>query len=282
MFLDRRGFLGASVGMGLGISNASGAANVASANGVGDRSAPGPMPKEYEEILARTQQLTYLGRPKSWWVVRQGFLPIAPERVLILEPTKEPWHKDAGDRWSFPHRETKEKVRERLTQRDISVAVEQLGLIVRLTSELARYYDVLELCEEWAYRMAAREWLGSTCIGRQIAVPHQYQVTERVNTVNSHIDWWLVLIPNGTNCWGAFDEQPVHVMFTHVFSRPFVESPGNYLPPLCLLSMGIRELPDDRPEFFVRLSRMHRVSAARLMNQYIVQALREEPVWRYA
>lgn len=281
MFLDRRNFLGASLGMGLGVSTAAGGSNAASASRFDGSAVSGLMPKEYEEILARTQELVYLGRPKSWWIVRQGFLPFAPERVLILEPQDEPCYKGAGHRWTYRHRETGERLRKRLVQQDISVTDEKLALIVQLTSELTRYYDVLEHWEDWAYRMAARESLGSTGIGRHVGVPHQYQAIGRVNTVNSHIDWWMILLPGGTHCWEALDDQPVHVMFTHVYSRPSTEDPGNYLAPMCLLSKGLRELPEE-PEFLIRLSRMDRISAARLMNQYIVQALKEEPVGRDA
>lgn len=277
VFPDRRHFLCASLGMGLGAATPASESNAAPASRFDGSSPLGSLPKAYEEILARTRSLVYLGRPKSWWIVRHGFLPFAPERVLILEPRGGPWHTDAGDRWAYRQRETTEKVRKRLVQQGIVTDDEQLGLIVRLTSELARYYDVSEFGEDWAYRMAARESLGSTGIGHYVAVPHQYQVVGRVKTVNAHIDWWMILLPGGTDCWPAPDDQPVHVMFTHIYSRPSSEDLTNYLVPLSLLSMGLREIPAE-PDFMIRLSRMDRICSVRLMNQYIVQALKEKPV----
>ena len=49
---------------------------------------------EYERILATTDLFNSLGHPRSWSVVRRGFLPISPERVLRFEPyhsTRNPW-----------------------------------------------------------------------------------------------------------------------------------------------------------------------------------------------
>jgi mannitol/fructose-specific phosphotransferase system IIA component (Ntr-type) len=265
MPFNRRNFLGASLGLGLGIPTAMSATRDS-----------GPMPSEYEEILARTQQLTYLGHPRSWWTVRQGFLPIAPERVLILEPTDNPYYEDRGDRWTRRHRTARERLHNRLTERDALIPDEKQALIVRLTYELARYYNVLEFWEEWAFKMACREGLGSTGIGRHVAFPHQFQIFGAARTNNAYIDWWMVLLPGGTECWEALDDEPVHVMFTHVFSRPASEDPANYLKPMGLLSLALGEFSRREPNCGIRLSQMDRTTAVRWVNPYIVSATKED------
>ncbi len=200
MFADHRGFLGASAGIGPGICDAKGASNRATATRSDVGPSLGPMPRQYEEILARTQQLTCLACPRSRWIVRQGFLSFAPERVLILEATDEPWHKDAGDRWTFRHGEAREKIRGPPACHGASVRNEQLGLIARLAFDLAPDYRALECWEKCAYCMAARDSLGSTGLGWNIAIPHQFQMPGRGNMGNSRVDWWLILLPRSTNC----------------------------------------------------------------------------------
>ena len=86
MTLNRRNFLRAGIGIG------------AAAGGLCHRgqAAQGDAPihnagiplSEYERILATGNHFDLLGRPRSWSVVQQGFLPISPERVLILESTR--------------------------------------------------------------------------------------------------------------------------------------------------------------------------------------------------
>lgn len=43
-----------------------------------------PEQVEYEAILARSPDLELLGLPRDWSVVRLGFHPFSPERVVIL------------------------------------------------------------------------------------------------------------------------------------------------------------------------------------------------------
>jgi hypothetical protein len=235
-----------------------------------------PMPSQYEQILARTQKLKYLGYPRSWSVVRQGFLPIAPERVLILEPEDVAEYENRGDRWAFQHRGIRERLTARLAKHRSPITDEQLALCVRLVFELTQYYSVPEHFEGWAVRMAAREWLGSTGIGGHVAVPHQYQVFGHICTANSHVDWWLILFPQGTDCWDSLDEKPVHVMFTHVYARPSTVDPCNYIWPLSLLSQGLWPWYKGSPDFALALSRMDRISAARHVNRHVVLAMEDE------
>jgi hypothetical protein len=163
-----------------------------------------------------------------------------------------------------------------LEQNNTSISDEKLSLCVRLVFELTEFYSVPEHFEDWVFRMAVREWLGSTGIGGHLAVPHQYQVVGPVPTLNSHVDWWLILFPKGIDCWDSLDEKPVLIMVTQVFARPSVEEPTNYIWPLTLLCNGTRPWFQESPDFAVPLSQMDRVSAARLVNRHVVLAMADE------
>ena len=96
--MDRRRFLGTGlISAGLAGTHGLSLASPRRTSGIGERVPKATLP-EYEQILARTRKLDYLGRPTSWSVVRQGFLPISPERVLILEPEENPRNKTPADR----------------------------------------------------------------------------------------------------------------------------------------------------------------------------------------
>jgi mannitol/fructose-specific phosphotransferase system IIA component len=186
------------------------------------------------------------------------------------------------DRWIIHlHRKTREQLHERLKQRKVWISDEKQELIIRLTFELTQFYDVLEQWAEWAYRMAIRESFGTTWVTRHVAAPHNFQ-SGRVNTFNSHIDWWAVLLPQGIDCWDAWDNEPIHVMFTQVFTRPSTEDPTNYVQPMCLLSQGLQQFPTEPADFMIRVSRMDRLSAARLINRHIVRGIKEETFRRKA
>ena len=239
MIMNRRGFVRA----GLGWAAAAGTfcfpgqatrllAQADSANGAAD---------ELDRWIATSHHARILGRPRSLAAVRQGFWPISPSRVLILRP-----HPLAGptNRWESRIEPSHVHLRNELRQRGGTrnwqgepdwdcwerLSDHKLGLIARITSALANYYAVPELREEWAYEMAAREGLGTTYVGSNVAQPHQFQTdrfgrldTRMIQTDNDGIDHWLILIPGGTNDWEGWCENSpaVHVMTTHIFPQPW-------------------------------------------------------------
>lgn len=274
--MDRRRFLQAGL-IGAGLTGAHRLALALPGRDSGvQEGIPNSAWSQYEQVLARTRQLSFLGRPTSWSVVRQGFLPISPERVLILEPEESPWNKTPADRWAKADFDEKARLRERIARDGkVNCPDEQLGLILRITGELARYYAATGFWDDWAYRMACREWLGSTAFGNNAAVPHQFQVQGHIRTINRPVDWWLILFPQGIN-WNRPDDKPVHVMFTYIFSRPWQEWPHLSLGALGLLAGGLRSLAGQNKTAFVELSQMDRASAAQLVNHHVVMALRDE------
>jgi hypothetical protein len=172
----------------------------------------------------------------------------------------------------------------------------KLGLIARITSALANYYAVPELRDEWAYEMAAREGLGTTYVGSNVAQPHQFQ-TDRlgrlggraIQTDNDGIDHWLVLIPGGTNDWeGWREDTPVHVMTTHIFPQPWPGRNSGLTVAACMLAgRGVFGLAGRLERWYfsspelIELSRVDRATAARRVNeQIILMARQEEGEWK--
>ena len=283
MTLNRRGFLAAC--MGIGIGAAGGGLGHCGQVAKGDTPVHGAdvILNDYERILATSNLFNTLGRPRSWSVVQQGFLPISPERVLILYP-------EQLGRLANWWRDKQARIRERM-QEDASEDIyrkraaedcgspEQLGLILWLTNELTRYYSASQWWDEWAYNMAYREALGSTGFLRHGAMPHQYQYHYHektydgtpINTVNAMVDWWMVLIPGGTRDWGNIWDEPVYAMFTHVLQGSVYALPGDYLRILCQAEGTLGTFAAaESPNALIELSQMDRVSAARLINRHVV------------
>ena len=286
MIHNRRTFLRASLGIGAaagGLCHHAAAAPVFPAGPVvGERD-------NFERTLAASRYLDGLGRPRSWSIVRQGFLPISPERVLRFEP-----HGGRGNPWIRSLGLEPSHIRDRLIrdacQSDYhrraaegNLSDEKLGLIIRITDELVRFYAVPEYWEDWAFGMTMRESLGSTWIWRHAATPHQWQhcpttgTAKAIQTANASVDWWLILIPSGTLDWNPCDGEPTYVMFTHVLSHSYTDPmmPRAYLMMIALLGAGLRSLLATSPHALVELSQMDRVSAARLMNQHVLLGLRD-------
>jgi hypothetical protein len=236
----------------------------------------------YESIIARMRHMEYLGRPTSWNVVQNGFLPISPERVLILEPKDSPRHEMAGDRWLWAPAKRDRLMKRIADHGETNCRDEQLGLILRITQELASYYSAMEHWEEWAYRLALQESFYPSGIGSHLAVPCQFHVVGNIRTVNRPLDWWMILFPHGIDCWETRWAAPqrIHAIFTLMQSRPWSEDPGVTIGMMSVLSCGLSSLPDTPPTpNFVEISQLDRVSAARLVNYHLVSAIPRFESW---
>ncbi len=296
MVMNRRDFVRA----GLGWAAAAGTfclpgratrllAQAQSANGAAD---------EIDRWIATSHHARILGRPRSLAAVRQGFWPISPERVLILHPrpasSVERGMPDilraahlSFDLHTWPtdcsHYRHALDAGHRLSS-------QKLVLIGRITSALADHYGVPGLWEEWGHAMALRELLGSTYVGGNVAQPQQFQHDKvggrTIQTDNDLVDHWLVLIPHGTRDWDGWrDNLSVHVMLTHIF-----EEPGRSVgltSPVCVVSGSAvfslvepsRHWAFDSSPRVIELSRMDRLSAARLLNERFIAVAREQDEW---
>ena len=154
---------------------------------------------------------------------------------------------------------------------------EKPGLIVRLMRILTGHYRIPECLEPWAIALARRENLYETGFSDCFAFPHQFQAGEplELRTDNDRVDWWLVLFPQGIDCWNRFQEKPVHAMVMFVVSRP-VEMVGYFITCLKPLAGGMAVMCRQDPHGWKTVSQMDRVSAARFLNRYIVGAMQGE------
>ena len=282
MTLNRRGFLAAGMGIGIGAAGAGLCHSGQAAKGDTPVHGADVTLNEYERILATTNLFNTLGRPRSWSVVQQGFLPISPERVLILYPEQlgrlANWWRDKQARIRERMREDAPRTFIANVPPRTAASAEQLGLILWLTNELTRFYSVPQWWDEWSYNLAYREALGTTGFLRHGAMPHQFQYHYHaktysgtpINTVNAMVDWWMVLIPGGTKHWGNIYDLPIHAIFTHVLQGSVYATPGDYLRILCHAEVTLHGFERDSPNAFIELSRMDRVSAARLLNRHVV------------
>ncbi len=179
--LNRRSFLRCSTGLGL--------AAVVPASAP-DQSPPEPpySPNEFERIVARSESLVLLGRPKDWSQVHSGYDPIPPERVVVMTKTR-------GDGRYTRNRSEEDALRTTLTDPEklhascvgkpfwpvgdddgsrckvcryplsLNVPDEKLNLIFRLMRVLTDYYREPHLYRKWVTGCAKREFLASTGFG---------------------------------------------------------------------------------------------------------------------
>ena len=273
--IHRRGFLTAGFGLGLGIGSGSPGANQPATEYDPKYDIPPVHPEfeEYERILAQTSHLPALGIPRSWSVVREGFHPVSPERVVIMKP---------GEHWSSnPYKEIGERICGKIRKESLmwgdkayrdKRSIAKLYLIVELVAQLTNYYRVPELLESWAKGIAGRESLGTTGFGRHFAVLDRCW-SPTVPTTNSPVDWWLFLFPEGVE-WESHDDKPIHVLAAHVPQRHWFHSGDQWVYALPLADRSLRRVSDTKG--LIRLSRMDRIAAARLLNKTVVQFL---PNW---
>lgn len=278
--LDRRSFLRAGIGIGGGslLGNSS-AVLKASLTDVDHHMVE---TNDYERFLASLpdKQMSVLGRPRSWSMVRQGFVPFAPERVILLQDRAERSN-DQTKVLGYGNNSLTDRVAAALedspADSKVHIAFEKPELIVRLTKILTDYYHVPERLERWAIDMARREALGATALWREVGFPHNFQEGERqdVKTDNLPVDWWLGLLPDGVAEWDNLFEEPVHLMVLFIVAEPH-KMLGFYINCVKRLMGGLNLMLLDNPNWVKMISQMDRVSAARTMNKFVLKAMQED------
>ena len=94
---------------------------------------------------------------------------------------------------------------------------EKLNLIVAITRHLTNYYGRTDLFNDWSYSLVVREELAGTA-WCGIGLGHQFQRRMDLSTLKRKVDWWAFLLPEGTD-FEAFDGKPVYVIMVPVFGR---------------------------------------------------------------
>ena len=212
---------------------------------------------DYERALANPGTWKYLGRPHSWSLVRQGFHPIVPDRVIIM--TEEGgWLQGTGSHlrelWQGP------------------LSAEKFAWIVRISQVLTEHYHIP--LEGWVKGLARREALGSTAMGQGFGLVHQFQDDQQIRLENAPVDWWLFLFPNGIE-WDACDDEPVYGMIGHVFSADHMNHAGLKLRPYVLTTaIAWSVIMDDG---WKSIARMDGTTAARKVNSAVARRIAEPP-----
>lgn len=259
--MNRRSFLQNAVATGIGLH---GVALVSATE------EPPSTTNEFERFMAKNDTLDLLGRPRSWSLVRDGFHPISPERVIVMSD-------HGGDGWWDRDRRQEDSLRATLSEpfkfvswwgvpmETYRVPENKLDLIFRLMRVMTDHYRVPHLFPKWATMLAKREALGSTGMGHGFGLLHQFQDDGNVQLTNAPVDWWLVLFPGGIE-WDACDDKPVFGMIGHVFPPHHWELPGLKLRVWELGSLAGRHLA------WARIARMDRMAAAQVVNRAILWA----------
>jgi hypothetical protein len=241
--------------------------------------APGPLPPghpelaAYERALAGSPELELLGIQRSWSVVREGFPPFSPERVLVLLGHRSGFYS------AYRHAAIRHQVETKFARRQEKLRYHcaKFRLLLAILEFLVAYYQVPDYFEDWAFRLAVREQLGATGLGQGFGWVHQFQRKEEqivATVVHPPVDWWLFLIPAGVD-YKSLDAQPVCALIGPVTSR--LDS---------CLELGIMELATklarhvtfgangpDPGRGWRAIARRDRLSAARFLNQAIAHCL---------
>lgn len=243
--------------------------------------AGGPAGREQLEDAAHRQYLAdladcdmrTLGVPRNPSLVVQGFHPVTPDRVLVVD--------DADlRRMSRRHRGLKRLFREKETRwrlrcpSDPPLTAKKLDLCVGLMERLTAHYGRPNLFLRWAKTLWSRELLASTGIGHGLCLLHDFQHhDDPVRTDNEVVDWWLVLLPGGVD-WQAMDDWPVHYMVGPVMEERL---PGDYLRVMEAMARGLRPLVlsagFDPGNWSARLAGLPAAEAAREFNFVVAAGL---------
>ncbi len=268
---DRRGFLKST----LGLATRCGSSLDPSLTLDNRGSVPPPTREqvEYEEILGLSPGLEWLGLPQEWSVVRERLHPFCPERVVILSST-------GITRVGHNLQEAKQSIWKRVQARhlgsqDYLMPPVKFDLLVAMIDRLTSFYHRADLAEDWALRLARREDLGSCGLDQGFGLVHQFQGRENVRTINSLVDWWLFLVPEGME-YQCLDEKPVYALVGHVFDQRRI---GLELDVWSLASelhrtISRRKVSDRSMLGWEQIANMDRVSAARFLNRQVALSLK--------
>jgi hypothetical protein len=214
-----------------------------------------------------------LGFPRVPTPIKQGFHPVSPSRVIVVDDTElERFHRGHVN-LRRECRETETKKREWWPGTPL-LPEEKLDICVGLMERLTAYYHRSDLFPSWASLLWGREVQMSTGMGHGLGLLHDFQLFDaKVRTDNRVVDWWLVLIPSGVS-WEALDERPVHIMVSPVMEK---RQPRPYMKVMEALSRSLRPLVwsegFDPASWATRLSRLSLADAARKFNSVVVQGL---------
>ena len=224
-----------------------------------------PWTSEYERGLTATSDFDWLGIPKSWSCVRQGFHPFSPERTLVLNSTKVNRHAMVPD--------LVERTGRHLDGLKIECQYDPATLahIAYCAAMLTANYGIPNQAEPWCKQFA----IGFCGFYGHMNWNHLFMQHANwqgwyasLSTTNALVDWWLFLIPDGLEVY-SFVGTRLHVLITPVYSDLVgYTGPSQFFCPMAYAA-GYRSLPDGAEEDHLSLSRMHKRSACFFLNQRV-------------
>jgi len=287
--IDRRNFLGSSFGFGL-IPGLGPSGEHSCAAGSGSQDAPSEHPPSHEPqqrvsltadeaVLAEYPHLSTLGVPRSWSLVRDGFHPVSPERVVIMPPGHRALR---VSRFGNNLEDVKRRIlsSERVVEGyggKLPYGDEKLYANIAIVEFLCSYYRQFDWLDDWARRLCLREALCATGLDG-FGLVHEFQANRdgQPNVVNPPVDWWLFLFPSGID-WQCWDDRPAYCLVAAVFERPAARIK---LDVWSLMSRTIGFYREGDPFLrrrrAVMLANADRVTAARAFNCDVISSIKQE------
>lgn len=213
-----------------------------------------------------------LGQPHDGSLVRQGWHPFSPERVVILPHDLE--HTLSNQRVKTI---TAGILRTRPAisgihgqQRTQLCQTEKAGYCIRIMKLMTDYYCVPQHLFDWSRGLIERESLATSRLGIHTGIVHQFQRATQLVTRNAPVDWWLFLAPHGIEFLGC-DDEPAHVLVGLAVTRtPWFDGATVELGAYYFMS----QLFHPASGIDIRaVSRMDRRAAARQVNSRIPELL---------
>ncbi len=234
-----------------------------------------PQSYDYEQMFAAITDLVLYGLPRSWSMVRDGFHPVAPERVMIV-PEKP--LRLISTRCGIEIERIKQQLRSHSATGDAShcglnLSEKKLDLILAITGVLTIFYGRDDCFEPWAVACCSREKLASTGMANGFGLAHQFQpIGQSFKTFNPPVDWWLFLFPGGVD-WGNYDDRPLFWMIIPIFARRQTGFEMRVLERIIYCYGHVLQSEPDALAWGAKLAIMDRVSAARVVNLHVAKSL---------
>lgn len=215
----------------------------------------------------------FLGVPRNDHAIVNGQHPFSPNRIIALPKDQVHGFVDAG---LLPLcGQVREQVDDQLKPLKCnSCPDEKLALLVRIAAIFASHYKRPDALLTWSRGLVWRETFASTGVGRGCGIPHQFQrpPADCVETDSGFVDWWVFLIPSGTD-FDGFDEMPVHFLAVHLFESWNTDIRGQ----LNVWSLATRLMREPPPFFptWHEFAQTEPIEAARLLNDRLFCLLEE-------
>jgi len=201
----------------------------------------------------------------------EQYQPFDPNRIVILKPP----YNVAASRKSHVldlYREFQQRHGWEY-DRPQNVSDAKIDVLLTLVDALANSYAEADFYV-WAKHLILREDLGSSSLGNNVGLFHQFQTPDPIiTTQGNEADWWLFLCPNGAE-FDGWNGEPAFVLFGFVMSDRQRPLEMDLLRHLADLFKRIHAEEDKIP-FWKWLARQRPANVARQLNQKMAECRQE-------